>query len=214
MDDTPEAAQIRSWPGSHGGSSRRVAPASVRRVQSLVHGGAGQACGDANTKKSTSAKHRPSPRQNDALAPAVRSASPNRGSASSGGARHLRRSTPASLLAGRRSRYTLAMKQLTKALRLFAKLRFSLLGLATIKDIPTEQFWKLAGRLPTYGWKKTSEYSGPDAWIDYGRITFRRRFTRIKLEWDNATEGSVEGPRRVIREIARANGLAVTYDWQ
>lgn len=106
------------------------------------------------------------------------------------------------------------MKQLATALRVLAKLRFSLFGLASIKNIPTEEFWKLAGRLPTFGWKKTSEYSGPDAWIDYGRITFRRRFTRIKMEWGNWTEGSIEGPKRVMREIARENDLEVTYEWQ
>ena len=106
------------------------------------------------------------------------------------------------------------MHPLAKALRSIAKLRFSLLGLATIKDIPTKEFEDLAERLATSGWRKTSEYSGFDAWIDYGRISFRRGFTRIKLEWDNWTEGSVEGPRRVIEEIARENGMTVTYEWR
>lgn len=106
------------------------------------------------------------------------------------------------------------MHPLAKVLRSIAKLRFSLLGLATIKDIPTKEFEDLADRLAASGWKKTSEYSGFDAWIDYGRLTFRRRLTRIKFEWDNWTEGSVEGPRRVIEEIARDNGLTVTYEWR
>jgi hypothetical protein len=106
------------------------------------------------------------------------------------------------------------MKQFSKVLRFFAKIRFSLLGLATIENIPTEEFWKLAGQLPSFGWKKTSEYTGYDAWIDYGRISFRRRFTCIKLEWDNWREGSVEGPRRVVEEIACRNGLSVTHSWR
>jgi hypothetical protein len=104
------------------------------------------------------------------------------------------------------------MNLLARSLRALAKARFHLLGLATIKDIPTEKFNRLASELGALGWRKTGEYEGFDAWIDYGSITMQRRGVRLKLEWDNWTEGSIEGPRAAIQEIARELGLQVTHE--
>jgi hypothetical protein len=42
----------------------------------------------------------------------------------------------------------------------------------------------------------------------------RRRGVRLKFEWDNWTEGSVEGPRATIEELAREFGLQVTHEWR
>jgi len=106
------------------------------------------------------------------------------------------------------------MGLLDRPLRALLKLRFKALGLATIKDIPTAEFNALAARLLTSGWKKTYEYAGFDAWIDYGRIKMRKDSKRLNLEWDNWTEGSIEGPRRVIEAIARDAGYSVTYGWR
>ena len=88
------------------------------------------------------------------------------------------------------------------------------MGLATIKDIPTEQFNALVETLVASGWRKRYEYSGFDAWIDYGRIKLRKGQTILNLEWDNWTEGSIEGSKCIIEEIAQDNDLTVTHDWR
>jgi len=101
-----------------------------------------------------------------------------------------------------------------EALRAIYKLRFKLLGLATIKDIPTDEFRNLVLELRSKGWFKTYEYSGFDAWIDYGKITLRRKLYKITCEWDNWSEGSLEGPKTIIQEIANDKKLEVTYEWR
>jgi hypothetical protein len=101
-----------------------------------------------------------------------------------------------------------------RLLRAFAKLRFRLLGLATIRDIPTAQFNTLLKDLVGTGWAKTGEYDGFDAWIDYGCVRLSRDGRKLKCEWDNWTEGSIEGPRRVIEEIGHLHGLPVTHAWR
>lgn len=101
-----------------------------------------------------------------------------------------------------------------KIIRSIAKLRFRLLGLATITDIPTDEFRRLAKALTLEGWKVRSEYKGFDAWIDYGRIRLRKRFAKLSLEWDNWTEGSVEGPRKIIEQIANRHGYEVSNQWR
>ena len=89
-----------------------------------------------------------------------------------------------------------------------------MLGLATIKDIPTDGFNALAEQLIASGWKKTGEYIGFDAWIDYRRIKLRKDEIKLNLEWDNWTEGSVEGPRSIIEAIAQDTGYSVSYQWR
>jgi hypothetical protein len=106
------------------------------------------------------------------------------------------------------------MNVLARSLRAVAKLRFRALGLATIKDLPTDRFNRLVHDLLTAGWRKAGEYEGFDAWIDYGRITMRRDGIRLTLEWDNWTEGSVEGPRSAIEKIAQEHKLSVTHEWR
>lgn len=99
-------------------------------------------------------------------------------------------------------------------LRFFPKVRFRLLGLATIKDIPTEQFNEIIRSLVKRGWIPGSEYAGHDAWIDYGRVKLRKGRFRLKFEWDNWTEGSVEGHPEVLHEIASRHKLEVTNEWR
>jgi hypothetical protein len=98
--------------------------------------------------------------------------------------------------------------------RAAAKLRFSLLGLATIKDIPTERFNELIDALTAAGWRKTGEYEGFDAWIDYGRVSLKKGGVKLKLEWDNWAEGSIEGPRSTIEEMARQFDFPVSHAWR
>ena len=103
---------------------------------------------------------------------------------------------------------------MTRFLRLLARLRFRLLGLATIKDIPGDKFKALVSDLERKGWRPSSRYAGFDAGIDYDSVRFTKGSTALKCEWDSWTEWSVEGPRRVIEAIARDNRLEVVYAWR
>lgn len=106
------------------------------------------------------------------------------------------------------------MNPLAVLLRSLAKARFRLLGHATIKDIPTDRFNHLIVWLRDDGWTIRGHYQGVDAWIDYGRLTLVRGRVRLLLEWDNWTEGSVEGPRRVVEAIAAEQGFEVCDQWR
>jgi hypothetical protein len=106
------------------------------------------------------------------------------------------------------------MNPLARYLRTLAKLRFRVLGLATIKDIPTDTFNRLMGQLLETGWEKASEYQGIDAWIDYGQVRLQRAGVRLTLEWDNWTEGSIEGPRDVVEDLGQKFSLPVTHEWR
>ena len=104
--------------------------------------------------------------------------------------------------------------RLARLLRTVSRARFRLLGLVTIKDIPTDRFNAVISTLIDDGWVKTYEYSGFDAWIDYGCIKLRRERHTLRCEWDNWTEGSIEGPPHELEGIANENGLTVTKDWR
>jgi hypothetical protein len=106
------------------------------------------------------------------------------------------------------------MDSLVRTLRALAKARFRLLGHATLVDIPTEQFNHLVQRLIAEGWRPVSPYRGVDAWIDYGSIRLWKRMTIVHCEWDNWSEGSIEGPRAVIDALARETGLRVSHEWR
>ena len=98
--------------------------------------------------------------------------------------------------------------------RKIARLRFRLLGHATIKDIPTQQFNEIIHSLRADGWRTTYVYQGPDAWLDYGCIKLAKDGSRLVLEWDNWTEGSIEGPRDIVAKLGAKLGLAVTDEWR
>jgi hypothetical protein len=93
-------------------------------------------------------------------------------------------------------------------LRILSKLRFRMLGLATIKDIPTERFRDLMRELNSNGWRCKYQYEGFDAWIDYGSVKLKKGGI-THFEWDNWTEGSVEGPRGVIEQL----GKEYAFSW-
>lgn len=106
------------------------------------------------------------------------------------------------------------MNPLIRLLRSGAKLKFKALGLATITDISTEQFNSLLESLIDSGWRKTYVYDGFDAWIDYGQVKLGKDGAQLNCEWDNWTEGSVEGPASIIRDIASRHGLPVSNEWR
>jgi len=106
------------------------------------------------------------------------------------------------------------MKLIAKILRKFAKLRFKVLGYATIKDIPTDQFNQIIKTLTSSGWKQTYVYEGVDAWIDYGKVKLKGVKHQLTFEWDNWTEGSIEGPSKEIHKLAISNQLKVSKQWR
>lgn len=106
------------------------------------------------------------------------------------------------------------MNILIKIIRFFPKLRFKLLNLATVKDIPTDRFNQLIKELISDGWKKTYEYSGFDAWIDYGNVKLKKGNMKLTCEWDNWTEGSIEGPHSFIEEFAKKKKLLIINEWR
>lgn len=74
-------------------------------------------------------------------------------------------------------------------------------------DIPTEEFRRIVKDLRADGWRKTEEYDGFDAWIDYGLIVLERNGVSTKFEWTNWMEGTMEGPEAVVLEIRSKYGL-------
>jgi len=76
-----------------------------------------------------------------------------------------------------------------------------------ITDIPTEVFNRILAELIDQGWKKTVEYAGMDAWIDYGKVVLRYKGQSLVLEWDNWAEGSIEGPEDQIQGIKEQYAL-------
>ncbi len=103
------------------------------------------------------------------------------------------------------------MKLLVNLLRTAANLKMKVLRRAIIQDIPTEQFNNIIRQYQQFGWNKTYEYGGFDAWIDYGRVDLRKGFSKLRFEWDNWCEGEVQGPRRLIAAIAQQLGLACSH---
>ena len=98
--------------------------------------------------------------------------------------------------------------------RKIAKLRFRLLGHATIRDIPTDLFNQIIDTLRADGWRKSYVYRGPDAWLDYGCVKLRKAGLKLIMEWDNWTEGSIEGPKDIVMELGSRFGLDVTDEWR
>ena len=89
-----------------------------------------------------------------------------------------------------------------------------MLNRATIKDIKGEEFKGLVALLVSEGWRAGSRYNGFDAGIDYDCLRLRRGLTSLKCEWDNWSEWSMEGPRKVIESIAARYQLKVSYAWR
>ena len=70
-----------------------------------------------------------------------------------------------------------------------------------LSDIPTETFNQIIADLCTEGWTKSAEYAGMDAWIDYGMVVLKRGRDFLKFEWDNWSEGSIEGSDTHVQAI-------------
>lgn len=94
-----------------------------------------------------------------------------------------------------------------RAAQTSVNLKTKVLNRASITDISTDKFNSLIRELISDGWKKTYEYDGLDAWIDYGKITLKKDRSKLTCEWDNWFEGSIEGPRAFMEVLATAKNL-------
>lgn len=106
------------------------------------------------------------------------------------------------------------MNKIVQVLRAASKAKFRALNMRTVKDIPTEQFNEIISVLLKNGWEKTYEYDGFDAWIDYGKVKLKNKNRKLKFEWDNWTEGSIEAEEKTLKEIAEMFNLTVVNEWR
>lgn len=74
-------------------------------------------------------------------------------------------------------------------------------------DIPTEIFNGIVKELRANGLRKTEEYDAFDAWIDYGMVVLEKSGVRLRFEWDNWMEGTVDGSDEIVQEIRARYGL-------
>ena len=70
-----------------------------------------------------------------------------------------------------------------------------------IEGLPPYALRQAIEALLRSGWIKTFEYEGEDAWVDYARVDLRRGRSKLKLEWDQESGGTVEGPHAELDEL-------------
>ena len=71
----------------------------------------------------------------------------------------------------------------------------------TIEGLPPFALQQAVDSLLRSGWIKTFEYDKDDVWVDYARIDLRKGRSKLRLEWDPDSGGSVEGPRAVLDDL-------------
>ncbi|RYG97935.1 MAG: hypothetical protein EON58_08540 [Alphaproteobacteria bacterium] len=106
------------------------------------------------------------------------------------------------------------MNWLATQLRSFTEWQFKVRGFYSVTDIKTERFNEILAILQSEGWRKTYEYSGFDSWIDYGCVRLKKGRTKLKFEWDNYDEGSIEGPAAVVQSLADRFGYQAIAEWR
>jgi hypothetical protein len=71
----------------------------------------------------------------------------------------------------------------------------------TIEGLPPFALRQAVETLLRSGWITTFEYNAEDAWVDYARVDLRKGRSKLKLEWDLDSGGSVAGPRAVLHDL-------------
>jgi hypothetical protein len=71
----------------------------------------------------------------------------------------------------------------------------------SIEGLPPFALRQSADALKAAGWITTYEYNGDDAWVEYARVDLRKGRNKLKLEWDQESGGSIDGPRKVLDEL-------------
>jgi hypothetical protein len=77
----------------------------------------------------------------------------------------------------------------------------------SIEGLPPFALRQTVDALLATGWITTYEYAGDDAWLEYARVDLRKGRSKLKLEWDQESGGSIDGPRAVL------DGLRVLDPW-
>lgn len=93
------------------------------------------------------------------------------------------------------------MTLISKFVRYLSVLGDPRLEPGTIAGLPPFALRQAADGLKAAGWITTYEYDGADNWVDYARVDLRKGRSKLKLEWDQESGGSVEGPRAVLDEL-------------
>ena len=93
------------------------------------------------------------------------------------------------------------MAWISQLVRYLGILRDPRLEPKTISDLPPVALRQTLELLLRNGWLKTFEYDAEDAWVDYARVDLRRGRSKLRLEWDQDSGGTVEGPRAVLDEL-------------
>ena len=96
--------------------------------------------------------------------------------------------------------------------RTLPKLRNNVLGLATIRDIPTQKFLDLTKSLKSEGWVIVDNYYNGGVIYHQSKIKLRRNSSKLTLEWNNKDGGHIEGADEVIRNIARTHDFIAVTD--
>jgi hypothetical protein len=71
----------------------------------------------------------------------------------------------------------------------------------SVEGLPPFALRKAVDALRAGGWITTYEYDAEDAWADYARVDLRKGRSKLKLEWDQESGGSIEGPRAVLDDL-------------
>jgi hypothetical protein len=93
------------------------------------------------------------------------------------------------------------MTWLTHIIKYFGVLGDPMLVPNTIGGLPPFALRKAIDSLLRSGWIKTFEYEKDDAWVDYARVDLRKGRSKLRLEWDQESGGSVEGPRAILDDL-------------
>jgi hypothetical protein len=71
----------------------------------------------------------------------------------------------------------------------------------TIEGLPPFALRQAVDALRGKGWITTYEYAGEDIWVEYARVDLRKGRSKLKLEWDQESGGSIAGPRAVLDKL-------------
>lgn len=102
------------------------------------------------------------------------------------------------------------MHRTARLLRAFDRFQRRLRGRSIVLGIGADRSGHIVDTLVADGWNLRTWREGFESGLDTRRITLRRRWRTVRLEWDNWSEWSLDGPRDIVAEIARGHDMIVT----
>jgi hypothetical protein len=99
------------------------------------------------------------------------------------------------------------MTWISKFVRYLSVLGDPRLEPGTIEGLPPFALRQTVEALRGKGWVTTYEYAGDDLWVEYARVDLRKGRSKLRLEWDQESGGSIAGPR------VELDGLRVLDPW-